>query len=77
MHTHQAIKPADPDALLDQIQVAKLLRVTTKFLEARRVRGGSIPYIKVGRLCRYRRADVEAWIESQRRTSTSESRPAA
>lgn len=70
------VQTVDPDALLDQTNVAKILGTTTKFLEARRVRGGGIPYIKVGSLCRYRRADVEQWIESQRHTSTSAPRPA-
>ena len=64
----------DPEALLDQASVARLLGATEKFLEARRVRGGGPPFVKVGRLCRYRRADVLAWIESRRCASTSEAK---
>lgn len=67
----------DHDALLDQTKVAKILGTTTKFLEARRVRGGGIPFCKIGSLVRYRRTDVEVWIESRRMTSTSTPRPAA
>ena len=67
----------DSDGLLDQKQVARIIRMSTKFLEARRVRGGGIPYVKIGRLVRYRRADIEQWIESQLHTSTSTPRPAA
>ena len=67
----------DHDALLNQAQVARILGVTEKFLEARRVRGGCIPFCKIGSLVRYRRADVNAWIESRRMTSTSEPTPAA
>ena len=59
------------DELLDQTRDAELLGVTTKFLEARRVRGGSIPYAKIGRLVRYRRSDVQAWVESRMMNSTS------
>jgi excisionase family DNA binding protein len=58
----------DPEVLLDQRQVARLIRMTTKFMEARRVRGGGIPYVKVGRLVRYRKADVDQWLKENRRT---------
>jgi excisionase family DNA binding protein len=67
----------DPEVLLDQRQVARLIRMTTKFMEARRVRGGGIPYVKVGRLVRYRKADVDQWLKENRRTSTSDSGPTA
>lgn len=68
------IKPIinDPDALLDQARVARLLGVTTKFLEARRVRGGGPCFCKIGSLVRYKFADVQAWIDERRWTSTSE-----
>ena len=60
------------DELLDQSHVAKILRTTTKFLEARRVRGGGPKFIRVGRLVRYHPHDVRDWIESRRVSSTSE-----
>lgn len=62
----------DPDTLLDQTRVAQILGTTTKFLEARRYRGGGPHFVRVGRLVRYRPADVEAWIESRCVGSTSE-----
>jgi hypothetical protein len=61
----------DPNELLNQSKVAKILGVTEKFLEARRCRGGGVPFIRVGRLVRYKMCDVEAWIESRRVSSTS------
>ena len=62
----------DPDELLDQNRVAKMLRCTTKFLEKKRVTGNGPRYAKIGSLCRYRRSDVLAWVEKQSRNSTSE-----
>lgn len=71
------VQVIDPDSLLDQSRVAEILGTTTKFLEARRVRGGGPPFIRVGRLVRYRRSDVIAWLDSRCCTSTSTPRPAA
>jgi hypothetical protein len=34
--------------------------------------GSPIPYVKVGRSVRYKLADVEAYLEAQRFTSTSQ-----
>ena len=62
----------DPDALLDQNRVAQILDTTTKFLEARRCRGGGPKFVRVGRLVRYRSSDVAAWIESRCVSSTSD-----
>lgn len=63
---------SNQDELLNQVRVAEILGTTTKFLEARRVRGGGPKYIRVGRLCRYSRADLNEWIASRRVSSTSE-----
>lgn len=51
--------------LLTQSQVAELLQVSPRTLEDSRSRktGLQIPYVKLGRAIRYRRADVEALIE--------------
>lgn len=61
-----------PAPLLDQNAVAKLLNCTTKFLEARRVRGGGPAFVRVGRLVRYRPSDLDQWIEARLATSTSD-----
>jgi predicted DNA-binding transcriptional regulator AlpA len=63
----------DIDAILNQAVIAEWLGVTTKALEAWRYRGGGPPFIRVGgKLVRYRRGDVLAWLESRRRSSTSD-----
>jgi hypothetical protein len=60
------------DALVDQKDAAKFLRVTEKFLEARRSRGGGPPFVRVGRLVRYRRETLLEWVESHEVRSTAE-----
>lgn len=61
----------DPDGLLEPRRVARMLRVSPKFLEKKRHEGGFIPYIKVGHLCRYTRAAVYEFIAKNARDSTS------
>ena len=59
-------------ALLNQSQVSKFLGTTEKFLEARRVRGGGPPFVRVGRLVRYRPDDLENFIVANIRYSTKQ-----
>ncbi|HEX2988907.1 MAG TPA: helix-turn-helix domain-containing protein [Chloroflexota bacterium] len=60
---------------LDTRSLADYLNVTTRAVESWRQLGDGPPFVKVGRLCRYRRADVDAWIESRVRRSTSSTGP--
>jgi|SRR5450759_2906065 hypothetical protein len=41
-------------------------------MEGQRVRGEGAPYIKIGRLVRYRVSDLDAYLEAQTRRSTSQ-----
>jgi predicted DNA-binding transcriptional regulator AlpA len=58
--------------LLKQTAAAEYLGVLESFLEKRRVYGGGPRFAKIGRGVAYRRADLDAWIESRLRESTSE-----
>ncbi len=59
--------------LLTEAQAAVYLGgLTPKALQAWRVRGGGPTFLKVGRLIRYRQADLDGWLESRVRHSTSE-----
>lgn len=59
--------------LLNQKEVAQIIRKSTAWLERKRWEGGGIPYRKVGRHVFYEEQDVKNWIESQpKRTSTSQ-----
>ena len=60
------------DKLLTTKQAAPFLGVSEAFLERDRWAGARIPFIKLGsRAVRYRVSDLEAYIESRKRFSTS------
>jgi len=59
--------------LLTTTEAAAYLGVSKAFLERDRWAGARIPFIQVGRRAvRYRREDLEAYIATQRRRSTSD-----
>lgn len=57
---------------LKRQEAANHLNVKKSSLEAWAVRGGGPPFVKFGRAVRYRLSDLEAWANSQTRTSTSQ-----
>lgn len=61
---------------LTEQQLALRWGVSVKKLQADRLKGGGIPFIRLGRAVRYRYADVMAWEEQHRLTSTSGTLPA-
>ncbi len=48
--------------LLTEAQVAKTLQVSVKTLQNQRWQKVGIPYLKIGRTVRYRRVDVETFL---------------
>ncbi len=59
--------------LLKEAEAAEVLGIQPQTLSAWRCRGvNSLPFVKVGRAVRYRRSDLEAWMES--RTATCATR---
>lgn len=54
----------DPGRLMTQKEVAKYLRISQAALERWRSYGGGPPYIKIGRMVRYRFSDVRDYVES-------------
>ncbi len=54
----------DLPELVSTAQLAGYLQVPVATLAAWRYRGGGPPGIRVGRHIRYRRADVERWLEA-------------
>ena len=70
--------PEHPDVLLFTIEAAFLLGLSLRTLEALRLRGGGPLFVKVTpRAVRYRRCDIDAFIEARRRKTTSDPGPAA
>ena len=65
---HTVSKPR----LIDTVQLAEYLGNEVNTCEGWRLKGIGPRYIKVGRLVRYSIQNVDLWIESQTRNSTSE-----
>mgnify|MGYP004528870401 CR=1 FL=1 len=59
---------------LTETQLAERQQRSIKTIQADRLRGGGIPYVKFGRAVRYRMKDVEAWEDAHLVCSTSEVR---
>lgn len=57
-------------AFLDTVEAAQHLGLQKSTLEAWRCRGGGPRFVKMGRVVRYRQADLDAWIESRVRENT-------
>jgi predicted DNA-binding transcriptional regulator AlpA len=71
---HKNAQPSDYHArLIDEKEAALYLGYTVRALQNWRLRGGGPRFVKVSaRSIRYRRADLDAWIESKLVSSTSE-----
>jgi hypothetical protein len=63
----------DDDVLWTTEQLAEKRNVMKSRIEKERLTGGGPPFIRDGRLIRYRRGDYRQWLAAKRRfTSTSE-----
>jgi excisionase family DNA binding protein len=60
------------DELLTQQQLADELQVSMRTLERWRQEGTGPSFVRVGRSPRYRRSDINAWLEVTRRTTGGE-----
>lgn len=61
------------DALLNETEAGRRLGFSVRTLQGWRIRGGGPPFLKMSRRAvRYRASDLEAWIRSRVRTSTSD-----
>ena len=60
--------------LLTEKTAAKLLGFSRRTLQGWRSDGGpGLPFVRISKGCvRYRRSDIEAWLEQQLRTSTAD-----
>jgi predicted DNA-binding transcriptional regulator AlpA len=64
------------DRLLDDYAVAEITGRARSTLQKDRVAGTGIPWVRVGRLVRYRESDVAAWLSAlAMHRSTSEPDP--
>jgi hypothetical protein len=57
---------------LNEKQLADRWGVSARTLQAARVKGSGVPFIRIGRAVRYRLEDVLAYEQARLRTNTSE-----
>lgn len=62
----------DDEQLRDDVWLAEYLHCERKTAQAWRTRGNGPPFIKINALVRYRKSEVDRWLENRRVTSTSE-----
>ena len=65
-----------PDILKTE-EVASRLRLSKRYIEALRLKGAGPRHIRIGRAVRYRIEDVNDWVRSRVRSSTSDAGGAA
>lgn len=63
-----------PDGRMDGKNAAAYLGLTQKSLAIMRSLGNGPAFFKLGGKCFYMRADLDAWIQSRRATSTADYR---
>lgn len=68
-------KAKDDDALLVEIRAAELLSLSSRTLQAWRIKGEGPAFVRAGRAIRYRRRDLLAWMDAQTVHGPSEQRP--
>jgi hypothetical protein len=67
-----AVIPTSTPELLDEHEVAAIIRMSVAYLRADRSRGhvgGATPgppFLRIGRTIRYRRDDLDAWLADKR-----------
>jgi excisionase family DNA binding protein len=59
-------------AILNPREAANYLGLSTSWLAKLRLTGDGPPFLKLGRQVRYRRADLDAWLNQRLRRSTSD-----
>lgn len=68
----------NPDPLLSELEAAQYLGYKPRTLAGWRYRGGGPVFVSTSKTSvRYRLSDLEAWIASRRRRSTSDPGPGA
>jgi excisionase family DNA binding protein len=66
---------SDADALLSEVHAADLLGLSSRTLQAWRVKNGGPPFIRAGRAIRYRRRDLLAWMDANTVLGSGSPRP--
>ena len=56
---------------LTETELAKQLNISARTLQAQRLKGDGIPFVKIGRAVRYSAADVAAYLTAHKCSSTA------
>ena len=56
---------------LTEAQLAERWQISVRTLQAARVKGSGVPFVRIGRSVRYRLEDVTAYEKARLRTNTS------
>lgn len=59
-------------ALLTESEAAQLVNLSVRTFQTWRVRGGGPQFVKLGGAVRYRRRDLDAWVESHLARTTGD-----
>jgi predicted DNA-binding transcriptional regulator AlpA len=65
------------EPLLDEDETAVVCKCSVSTLQKQRLRGDGPPFVRLGRMIRYRRSSLLAYIAAREVTSTSQRLPAA
>ena len=58
-------KPSQGDVLMGVDELAKYLGGVSRDWIYQRTAGNEIPFVKVGRMIKFRRSDIDRWLEKQ------------
>lgn len=73
---HSANRSDSELILWDENELAAKSNIAVSTLQKQRMKGGGIPFVKMGRLVRYRPQDVAAYLEKRVVFSTSDAQAA-
>jgi predicted DNA-binding transcriptional regulator AlpA len=63
--------------LLSDRDLARVIGRSRSSIQKDRLKGGSVPFVRIGRLVRYRLADVEAWLAARPTLNSTSDRAGA
>ncbi len=58
--------------ILNTIEASEYLNCSASYLEKMRCFGGGPVYVKLGRSIRYRRSDIDKWLQASRFSNTAQ-----
>lgn len=63
---------AEFEKLLTGQEAAEILGISNQTMRIHRIKGGGVKFVKVGRMVRYRKSDIEAYLNARTFDNTSQ-----